>query len=201
MVVIPFSIYNIRTTTRKFSNESYQYIIKGVPKKNGAKADYGFFDSLLNVQVKPNKESSGYIRIPFDGCGKYGIRFNYGYNNKQSITSTFNRIPNAPSIPENKEFMNKTKPIFNKYSKKTAHRSKKTTHIKTIKLKKGSNKTTDITYLKTHHLLAEKSASKYENPKQIYTRIRAKNNAVLDSLKTKKSQKGKRDWTDRFALK
>ncbi len=103
MIVAPFSLYNIRTTTRRFANEYYDYIVKGVPQKTEIKADYAFSDSLINKQVKPHKTISGYIRIPFIGRGLYGVRF-LDVNNKtnRNITWAFNKLP-TQSVAINRE--------------------------------------------------------------------------------------------------
>ena len=103
MIVAPFSVYNIRTTTRRFANDYYNYIVKGTPQKTSVKADYAFSDSLINKQVKPKQTVSGYIRIPFNGRGLYGVRF-LDINNKfnKNITWPYNNLP-TQSVPFNHE--------------------------------------------------------------------------------------------------
>ena len=103
MIVAPFSLFNIRSTTRRFANDYYNYIIKGTPQKTGVKADYAFSDSLINKQVKPKQTVSGYIRIPFNGRGLYGVRF-LDINNKlnRNITWPYNSLP-TQSVPFNHE--------------------------------------------------------------------------------------------------
>ena len=100
MVVAPFSIYNIRSTRRRFSNDDYSYIIHGSVKKHGVKADYGFSDSLINSWVDPKKECTGYIRIPYDGRGKYGVMIHAGQKNQyRSIIWEINTmLTQAPPI-------------------------------------------------------------------------------------------------------
>ena len=85
MVVIPFSLYNIRTSTRLFTREGYKCIVRGKEVKKGVKADFGFCDSLLNLSVKPKSEVFGYIRIPFAGPGEYGVSIGTGEENVQEV--------------------------------------------------------------------------------------------------------------------
>lgn len=145
MVVAPFSLYNLRTTTRRFANDYYNYIIKGTVQKTGVKVDYGFSDSLINKQVKPKETISGCIRIPFNGRGLYGVRF-LEVNNKfnTNVTWPFNKIP-TQSIPSNRdgdfvqilelEIKNKKKKSVPKQSQQ-----QKTSKVKTIKPKRKKNK-------------------------------------------------------------
>ena len=94
MVVSSYSIYNIRSTRRKLKNEDYKYIIKGHTVKNGVKADYGFYDSLLNKWVDPKKQSDGFVRIPYSGPGKYGVVFSTGHQGeKQSFIWEITGLP------------------------------------------------------------------------------------------------------------
>ena len=102
MVVASYSIYNTRSTRRKLKNEDYRYIIKGHTVKNGVKADYGFYDSLLNKLVDPKKRVNGFVRIPYNGPGRYGVVFNVGsQGEKQSFTWEIEDIANPTNI--NKE--------------------------------------------------------------------------------------------------
>lgn len=131
MVVIPLSIFNTHTTTKKLSREHYDNIIKGSVVKARLKADHGFFDSPLNLLVKPNKEATGYIRVPFSGNGKYGIRLNYSRKNKRTIAWYFETSPTTKPLPFNKEFMPFPKSAFTfERTKPKTHSNKTTTHPK-----------------------------------------------------------------------
>lgn len=85
MVVLPFAIYNMRSTPRKLSNDSYYYVSKGRIARFSIKADYAFRDSPLNSLVKPKSVVYGYIRIPYNGAGKYGIVVNSGQRGKKQF--------------------------------------------------------------------------------------------------------------------
>lgn len=87
MVVTPFSIYNTQSTQRRFTNDNYSYIVHGCVQEHGVKADYGFKDSLINGWVDPNKKRVGFIRIPYEGRGKYGVAIKAGVNKEYRYIS------------------------------------------------------------------------------------------------------------------
>ena len=86
MVAVPFTIHNRGTTTRSFANSDYYYIVQGKTDMFHIKADQGFNDSLINLKVKAKKDGTGFIRIPYDEKGQYGIVIRHG---KEKVFRTF----------------------------------------------------------------------------------------------------------------
>lgn len=151
MVVAPFSIYNIRSTKRHFANDDYNYIIHGSVQKHGVKADYGFKDSLVNCWVDPKKERTGFIRIPYDGRGKYGVMIHAGQKSQYrsiiwEINSILTQAPpvnNENSVPPQLGPSKMVKPTKkNPYRVETASSSpKKQSNMKTHKAHFSSKET------------------------------------------------------------
>lgn len=184
MVVIPFSAYNTHSTTKKFPKEYYDCIKKGSAAKTTIKADHVFFDSLLNLPVKPKKEAMGYIRIPFEGNGQYGVRFHYGHN-KHSITWYFKTSPTDQPLPLNKEFMPHKKHLSQNVQKK------KNVYSNTLNTKKKRRSTTRKKSLRIIRLNHKEKQNKEWND--------ATAKELQKELKQLREEKP--DWTDRFALK
>ena len=153
MVVIPFSLCNIRTSACRFENDYYCYIIKGIPQKTEVKADHAFSDSLINKQVKLYETISGYIRIPFTGRGLYGIRF-LDINNKtiRDITWAFHKLPTQP-VPVNWEGLS-IPALSSGVCRRKKKNNKKNKNTQSFQ-KTGTKTTTTIKPKKKKHYFSE----------------------------------------------